>query len=132
MDREKVKFMYVRDPECEERVVTLARVLDGDKMRVAWCVNKVTEHHKHVDGGTWETRTYTVEVHDKFNKKIAREIVLGRLFCEREPARFVEVVLDPEVSYALQAIRAARDSDAPVASSVLWRHHYYESAGASF
>lgn len=131
MDREKVKFMYVRDPECEERVVTLARVLDGDKMRVAWCVNKVTERHEYVDGGTWETRKYTVEVHDKFNKKVAREIVLGRLFCERDPARFVEVPLEPEVSYALQTIRAVRDSDAPVVSSVLWRSHYAD-AGASF
>lgn len=38
-----VKFAFIRDPRCQERVLTVARTLVGDNIHYNYCVNKVVE-----------------------------------------------------------------------------------------
>lgn len=124
MDLKKVKFMYLQDPGCPERVVTVARLLDGDVMRIAWCINKVSETWEREDGGTWERITHVVTAHDKFNKRIARRITTGRLRCDRA-GNSIEVKLNPDSTYARQAIESVRDAASSAVVGVIDRHELF-------
>jgi hypothetical protein len=87
-----VKFTYFKDPE-SPRTVTVARLLDGDRMYIAWCVNKMQRHDCYEDyseepGQRFvfiNGRSYAYDKHsvswvgDTFNKKIARDITKGRV-----------------------------------------------------
>jgi hypothetical protein len=76
---EDIRFVYITDPNCPERVVAIARAFVDDRpghlpagqtaLFVAWCVNKVESGY--FMGGT--------VVLDPFMKKRARQILRGRL-----------------------------------------------------
>jgi len=73
-----VKFTYFKDTE-SPRTVTAARMLDGDRMYIDWCVNHMNrapiayQEHNYVP--FWEG--------DVFNKVKARHIARGRLLQKR-------------------------------------------------
>jgi hypothetical protein len=83
-DTEMVKFVYVRDSRCPERVLTLARKIVSGKLRVSWCMNKVSEstYVENSDGVRYRVRA--IKEFDVFNKKKGRHIASERLSCDRE------------------------------------------------
>ena len=110
-----VKFMYLKDPEVSERVVTLARMpVEDGKLRVSWCVNRVREENENTPNPDSMTggriHTYRLIVDDVFNKYTARLITSGRLDSNRE-GRSIEVDV-PEGERNLTAmLKGVVDSD---------------------
>lgn len=75
--RPEVKYLYVRDPLCKERVLTIGRVKkDEGQILAAYAVNKVTESFVVFRDHPQSKDPY---VHDRFSKHIGREIVNHRL-----------------------------------------------------
>jgi len=80
----EVKYLYLRDPWCEQRVLTIGRkFIDGD-LYFAWAINKVERskvaHECHGYRPQWV-------VYDRFDKKVARHIVNQRLALEHTRQR---------------------------------------------
>jgi hypothetical protein len=73
-----VKFTYFRDTE-SPRTVTAARMLDGNKMYIDWCVN-----HMNKSTIAFQWNNYIPEWNgDAFNKAKARNIARSRLLQKR-------------------------------------------------
>lgn len=73
-----VKFTYFKDTE-SPRTVTAARMLDGNKMYVDWCVN-----HMNRSTIAFQWNNYIPEwAGDAFNKAKARNIARSRLMQKR-------------------------------------------------
>ena len=73
----EVRYLYLRDPWNEQRVLTIGRkLINGDQLFFTWCLNKV-ERSKIAH----ECQGYIPQdiVHDKFCKKTARHIVCRRM-----------------------------------------------------
>lgn len=78
-----IRYLYVRDPRCEDRVLTIARKisLDANVMAVTWCVNRVSvyEHKKFDAENNIRFKYKDIAIYDVFNKALARKICAGRL-----------------------------------------------------
>lgn len=99
---ETVKFMYLQDPDVPERVVTLARMLVGGRLRVSWCVNRVREENRELRVGKSRIHEYRLVIEDCFNKETARKITTGRLKSTRQD-RYIEIEV-PEGSKNLNTM----------------------------
>ena len=76
-----VRYLYIQDPRCEDRVLTVARQLREHCLAVTWCVNRVSvyEHKKHDKENKIWFKYRDVAIYDPFNKALARTICAGRL-----------------------------------------------------
>lgn len=107
-----VKFTYFKDTE-SPRTVTAARMLDGDKMYVDWCVNHM---NKQAIAFQWNNYVPLWDG-DVFNKakarNIARSRVLQRRYCvelkteERKFEQMIDWLLENTASHVQHIIRNA-------------------------
>lgn len=111
-DQPYVKFTYFRDTE-SPRTVTAARMLDGDKMYIDWCVNHM---NKAAIAFQWNNYVPMWEG-DVFNKakarNIARSRVLQRRYCitmqteERKLEQMIGWLLENTAFHVQHIIRNA-------------------------
>lgn len=111
-DQPYVKFTYFRDTE-SPRTVTAARMLDGDKMYIDWCVNHM---NKSAIAFQWNNYVPLWEG-DVFNKakarNIARSRVLQRRYCitmqteERKLEQMIGWLLENTAFHVQHIIRNA-------------------------
>jgi hypothetical protein len=91
----EVKYLYLRDPWCEQRVLTLGRKFIQGKLYFSWALNKVERskiaHECHGYRPQWV-------VYDRFDKKTARHIVCQRM--QREDRRNVVTIKEGQTPIA--------------------------------
>lgn len=107
MTTSKIKFLYFRDTK-SPRVVTVARELHGDIMRISWCINKSSAFHI-TNRVVWRG--------DDFKKSVARAITTGRL----ASGDHIETVLIDGVKKVEQAINTVLATSPKLVSTIIRR-----------
>lgn len=104
-----IKYMYFRDP-LSPRVVTVARMIDGDKLHVSWCSNRILKTGWHEDkaGHLHEMQSLRKGnkqwFGDAFNRKTAHEVASGRITRRHEKTHAYEIQRSEDVKPIEQAV----------------------------
>lgn len=94
MEPSSIKYMYFRDPECPEHVLTVGRTVIDGELTVSYALNKVGPADVAYRKDNYVPRTI---VYDRFNKKTARHVVQERL--KRPDRRWVVAVEEGQRFY---------------------------------
>lgn len=69
------KYLYLRDPDNNDRVLTLGRRVDGDTVTLAYSLNRVVPSLEAYRHNNFVPQDVVV---DRFSKKVGQTIVTGR------------------------------------------------------
>jgi len=112
IDPAKVRFCYLRDPRDSNRVLTIARILDGDKVHYECAVNNIEYESSYEDSHKRINRKQS----DVFSRRLGRKIALGRLLANpktihvQENERAIEAVVESIASPVEYATKSNRES----------------------
>ncbi len=78
MDEPRIGFLYLRDPKCPRRVLTVGwQHMGGNLLRLAWALNRL--EYDQVAFATDGFKPRVKKITDLFNKSVGRSMVKTRL-----------------------------------------------------
>lgn len=101
---QELKFLYVWDRRCPERVLAIGRKFMNNKLCFTWCLNKVIEGY---DPWFGNVPGLNVRVLDRFDKKLARHICSERF---KNSEHVFEVDLEEDQRYSEAILRYINDT----------------------
>lgn len=109
IDPKKVRYCYLRDPRDYNRVLTIARVLDGDFVHYECAVNNIEYISAYED----EKKHLDTKKSDVFSRHLGRSIALGRL--KANPITISVSGTDRAIEKVVEAIATEDLDDLPSA-----------------
>lgn len=116
-----VKYLYLRDPWCTDRVLTVGRKIINGELYITWALNKVV-----LDKVAHERNRYMPKyiVLDRFDKKRARHIVCARMALKKHRLHVVKLAGEKNIQAAIRTLMENQDKRAESVRELVVRAVY--------